>query len=186
MTRQAKSIRQAGVTLMELIIVMAIVGVLAVAALPSIVDRWQRETVILIAERIASAVSLAQATATHRHVWTYLGPRDRSLGWGGGWELVMSPKEHTLGTHAASPDKVVLYGSLPTRPSVTVSSNLTDDALSYSPVGYLQPVTGGSLTVTSGRHQRRVRINSAGRTRICNPGTDGDRCKITGDDAPDS
>lgn len=73
--------RKAGVTFLELVIVLAILALLAVMAVPSIIDRWQRETVTLLAERLASTISLAQRTAQYRHLQTEIAPRDTSTGW---------------------------------------------------------------------------------------------------------
>ncbi|WP_244191230.1 GspH/FimT family pseudopilin [Ralstonia insidiosa] len=191
MTRRAWPIRQAGVTLLELAIVIAIIGVLATAAVPSIVDRWQRETVILLAERFASAVSVAQETAQYRHVPTQLRPtKNPASGQGESWMLTMAPSPPASGASSATEDVPVLAITLPTMPTVKITpSNMPNDTLSYSSVGYLQtssPLFGATLKISSGRHQRLVRINNAGRARICNPDTDGDSCKPTGDDTADS
>lgn len=106
--------QQAGVTLIELIIVTAIVGILATAAVPPVIDYWQRETVILLADRLASALSLAQKTAQHRRVRTLLTPRDASRGWGSGWQLLEFAPD--AGTGPVSGARTLLSEPLPTAP----------------------------------------------------------------------
>ncbi|GCB04119.1 Tfp pilus assembly protein FimT/FimU [Ralstonia sp. SET104] len=169
MTRHAQAIRQAGVTLLELVIVLAIVAVLAVMAVRSVIDRWQRETVILLAERLASTISLAQRTAQHRHAQTQVSPREPSQGWASGWALTVLPTTTTPGAACASGKEVLVSVSLPTVPVVRLS--VPRGTLSYAAVGYsrMTEVTGTTVTVSSGRHTRLVRINRIGRPRICDP-----------------
>lgn len=167
MTRYSRPLSQAGVTLLELAVVLTIATVLAVMVMPSIMDRWQRATVELLAQRLASTISLAQSTAQHRHVQTLIGPRENS-DWASGWALT----ELTLptpGTPTASGGKVLIYVSLPTAPAVQLSSNRR--AVSYAAVGYsrLTEVNGATLTITSGRHTRCVAINTVGRPVIFEP-----------------
>ena len=183
MTRHAQAIRPAGVTLLELVIVLAIVAVLAVMAVPSVIDRWQRETVILLAERLASTISLAQRTAQYRHAQTQVSPREPSQGWASGWELAVLPTTKTSGVASASGKEVLVSVSLPTVPAVRLS--VPRGTLSYEAVGYswMTEITGTTVTVSSGRHTRLVRINRVGRPRICDPDTDHSRnCQASNHD----
>lgn len=189
MTPRARSGRAAGVTLMELAIVIAIVAVLAVAALPSIVDRWQRETVTLLADRIASAVSVAHETAQSLHVWTSLGPQDCPQSTPRCWTLTMSPPASASNAASATQRQTLLVIPVPTVPAVQITSGFENGTLSYNTVGYSRKTNdafqAGRIQISSGRHVRQVVINSAGRARICNPATDDDSCKLNDSNAAD-
>lgn len=180
---------QAGVTFAEMIVVIAIVGLLAVMALPSIVDRWQRETVVSLAEQFASNVSLARATAQNRHVQAHLQPLCPCGDWDMGWQLTTSPPAGTPDVTlppAPGDGTLVATVSTPPMPSVRIRFRIPGNTLSYAPVGYSRNSNGGALhgtlTISSGRHTRQVRVNSAGRARICDPATDPRNCPATGDD----
>lgn len=177
---------QAGVTLLELAIVLAIVAILAMAAVPSIIDRWQRETVILLANRFASTVSLARATAQYEHMQTNIMPNRRN--WNNGWWLTTQSANDPDKTSEASDGTIVFSVSVPKVPAVRIDFPIRGNALSYAPVGYSRDSKGGqlygTLTISSGRHTRQVRISSVGRARICNPDTDS-KCSLSSDDDSD-
>ena len=158
-------------TLIELIVVTAIVGILATAAVLPVIDHWQRETVVLLADRLASVLSLAQKTAQHRRVRTLLTPRDASHGWSSGWQLLEFAPD--AGTGPVSGARTLLSEALPTAPMVQLDSNQPADALSYEPMGYSR-ISGATMTISSGRHRRNVVISAAGRARVCKPNLNGD------------
>ncbi len=185
MTRHAQPVRQAGVTLLELVIALAIIGVLAVMATPSIIDRWQRATVVVLADRLASAISLAQKTAQYRHVETELTPQNPAIGWASGWQLTELPPK-TAGTAPTSRQEILMSVSLPTVPVVKITTGSSvSRGLTYEAVGYSRTagVSGGTFTLSSGRHTRCVVINDAGRILIRDPATD-DSCKAASNADP--
>lgn len=167
MTRSRQRMPQAGVTFLELAIVLAVVAVLAVMAVPSIIDRWRRATVELLAQRLASTISLAQATAQHRHVQTRLRPL-RNADWATGWALTELSRP-TPGAPTASGEKTLVSVSLPTVPTVRLRSS--QGVVSYAAVGYsrLIDINGATLIISSGRHTRCVAIHAVGRPLISEP-----------------
>ena len=185
MTCRPTSARQAGVTLLELAIVFSIVSILAVMTLPLAMDRLQRDTVIVHAERLASAISLAQATAQHRHVRAEISAKGRRHDWRDGWQLTISPWGEAANKSPSSSSEILLSVALPTFPRVELAHLGRKEALSYGPMGYSQ-LEGTRLSISSGRHVLVVVISPAGRARICDPATDSNRCGITGDGDPDS
>ncbi|WP_414706789.1 GspH/FimT family pseudopilin [Ralstonia sp. UBA689] len=181
--------RHAGVTLAEMVIVLAVLSVLTVFAVPAGLDWWRRETVVILADRFASALTLAQSMSRNQRVWVYLGPLNEKQGWSSGWALYSSPShDQQDAPRGPAPDSVLMTVSPPVVPPVSLSfrgSRSGVNTLSYSPVGYSRSSNGaqffGTLTIASGTHVRRVVINSAGRARICNPATPG--VKACGTDA---
>lgn len=181
--------RQTGVTLAEMVIVLAVLSVLAVFAVPAGLDWWRRETVIILADRFASALTLAQTMSRNQRVWVYLGPLNEKQGWSSGWALYLTPSDKGEDTpREPTPDSILMTVSPPAAPPVSLSfkgSRPGVNTLSYSPVGYSRASNGaqfyGTLTIASGAHVRRVVINSAGRARICDPATPG--VKACGTDA---
>ncbi len=175
--------RKAGVTLLELVIVLAILTLLAVMVVPPTIDRWQRETVTLLAERLASTISLAQRTAQHRHLQTEIAPRNASSDWASGWELTVLATAGTPGAAAASEREIMVSIPLPTVPAVRLS--VPRSKISYEAVGYsrMTEVTGTTVTISSGRHTRLIRVNTVGRPRICDPHADrGGNCRAPNTD----
>lgn len=116
MTRVA---RQVGMTLAELTAVLAILAILVVFAVPAGLDWWRRETVIVLADRFASAASLARATARNQRIWVHLGPREAVSGWSAGWALYTTAMPRMRATPTApGMDDVLITVSPPVVPSV--------------------------------------------------------------------
>lgn len=185
---------RAGITLAEVVIVLAVMSVLAVFAVPAGLDWWRRETVIILADRFASALTLAQSMSRNQRAWVYLGPLDEKQGWSSGWALYLTSSHGTQDTpREPAPDSVLLTVSPPAIPPVSLSfrgSRPGVNTVSYSPVGYSRAGNGaqfyGTLTIASGTHVRRVVINSAGRARICDPATPGVKACGTNASADDA
>ncbi|MCT7307287.1 GspH/FimT family pseudopilin [Ralstonia wenshanensis] len=173
-----------GFTLVELVVVLSVMAILAVFAAPAGLNWWQRETVVVLADRFVSAIALAQAMSRSQRAWIHLGPLDAQQRWSSGWALYMTPSPQTQAT-PLEPDTeaILVHVSPPVMPQVqfTFTPSQRDvDTLSYAPVGYSRQRNGsqlyGTLTIRSGAHVRRVRINSAGRARICDPAKDAKTC----------
>ncbi|WP_316679923.1 GspH/FimT family pseudopilin [Ralstonia flaminis] len=183
-----KSFRShAGFTLVELVVVLSAISLLAVFAVPAGLNWWQRETVVVLADRFASTVSLAQTLSRNQRVWVHLGPINAAQGWPSGWALYMTSSPQTPATPLEpGADDVLIHVSPPMVPAVefTFTASQRDvDTLSYSPVGYSRQRNGsqlyGTLTIRSGMHVRLVRINAAGRARICDPAQDTKTCSTS-------
>ena len=173
-----------GFTLVELVVVLSVMAILAVFAAPAGLNWWQREIVAVLADRFVSAIALAQAMSRTQRAWIHLGPLDAQQRWSSGWALYMTPSPQTQAT-PLEPDTeaILVHVSPPVMPPVqfTFTPSQRDvDTLSYAPVGYSRQRNGsqlyGTLTIRSGVHGRRVRINSAGRARICDPAKDAKTC----------
>ena len=173
-----------GFTLVELVVVLSVMAILAVFAAPAGLNWWQRETVAVLADRFVSAIALAQAMSRSQRAWIHLGPLDAQQRWSSGWALYMTPSPQTQATPLEpGTEAILVHVSPPVMPPVqfTFTASQRDvDTLSYAPVGYSRQRNGsqlyGTLTIRSGAHVRSVRINSAGRARICDPAKDAKTC----------
>lgn len=181
---------RAGFTLAELVVVLSVVSILAVFAAPAGLNWWQRETVIVLADRFASAISLAQTLSRNQHVWVHLGPLNATQRWKSGWALYQtSAPGQQEAPREPDANSILMTVSPPMIPPAEITfrgSRRGVDTLSYAPVGYSRQLNGaqfgGTLTIASGTHIRRVKISLAGRARICDPAND-TTCTDTGADS---
>lgn len=175
---------RAGFTLTELVVVLSVISILAMFAAPAALNWWQRETVVVLADRFVSAISLAQTMSRNQRAWVHLGPCNAEQGWSSGWALYMMPSPQTQATPLEpGTEDILMRVSPPVVPPVEfafTASQRDVDTLSFAPVGYSRQRNGsqlyGTLTIRSGAHERRVRISSAGRARICDPAKDTKTC----------
>ncbi|MCO4888723.1 GspH/FimT family pseudopilin [Cupriavidus sp. WGtm5] len=163
----------AGLTLVELVAGLAILGVFTAAAYPVFSGMLARQQVMLAADRLAMSLALARATALSRRVEVTLQPLPGESTLSPGWQLV---------TAGASPDQpVVLSVVEPGTPCLSVTLRQTvrgANVLKFLPVGYSRSEQGGfqAATFTLGcrGEQRQVRLGAQGRIRLCTPGRDTD------------
>ncbi|KHK56139.1 pilus assembly protein [Ralstonia sp. A12] len=170
---------RAGFTLAELIVVLSVMSILAVFAVPAGLDWWRRETVVTLADQVVSSITLAQTLSRNQRIWVQIGPRDTNQDWSSGWAVYITAKPQTQITpFKPSGGDLLITVSQPVSSSIKITfdgSRREVKTLSYSPVGYSRYKTSqfyGTLTIASGAHIRRVKIDSTGRARVCNPDKD--------------
>ncbi|SPD65451.1 Pilus assembly protein [Cupriavidus taiwanensis] len=172
----------AGLTLVELVAGLAILGVFTAAAYPVFSGMLARQQVTLAADRLAMSLALARATALSRRVEVTLQPLPGESTLSPGWQLA---------TAGASPDQpVVLSVVEPGTPCLSVTLRQTvrgANVLKFLPVGYSRSEQGGfqAATFTLGcrGEQRQVRLGAQGRIRLCTPGRDAD-CEAESSEPP--
>ncbi|RAS10237.1 GspH/FimT family pseudopilin [Cupriavidus alkaliphilus] len=165
--------RAGGLTLVELVAGLVILGVFTAAAFPLFSRMLARQQVTLAADRLAMSLALARATALSRRVEVTLQPLPGEATLSPGWQLV---------TAGAGPDQpVVLSVVEPGMPCLSVTLRQTvrgANVLKFLPVGYSRSEQGGfqAATFTLGcrSEQRQVRLGAQGRIRLCTPGRDAD------------
>lgn len=160
----------------ELLIVLAIVGFLAVIALPALRDMAAAHTVTLAADRLAVSLALARTTAMSRRTEVRLGPPRSADTLHGGWQL-----SRVAGDHGASepPFSVVALSERCLRITLRGTGGPAGpQSLSLTAVGYSRSERGGFFAATFQVRcrdaQRQVRLGAQGRIRICRPGFDVD------------
>ena len=172
--------RTGGLTLVELVAGLVILGVFTAAAYPVFSGMLARQQVTLAADRLAMSLALARATALSRRVEVTLQPLPGESTLSPGWQLVT----------AGAGQPVVLSVVEPGTPCLSVALRQTvrgANVLKFLPVGYSRSEQGGfqAATFTLGcrGEQRQVRLGAQGRIRLCTPGRDAD-CEAESSEPP--
>jgi type IV fimbrial biogenesis protein FimT len=161
---------QSGVTLVEVGIVLAIVGILVGTAIPSFQQSLQRRSLEGVATQIAGDMQYlrTEAVARNRTVSIIFGRSAAGscyvLHTGGTGDCECGVDTPATCVAGASEIKTV---SLPASQGLTIAANV--DSMQFSPTfGTTTP--GGRIDVTAqnGAVIRQV-VNSLGRTRTCTP-----------------
>ncbi len=140
-------------SLVEVVIIMAIMGVLAAVAAPRYAASMANYRALMSAHRIAADVALAQASAR-------AASASRTI------VFDVPHSSYTVSGLAAldgrSGGYVVQLGASPYRAtlgSVTFSDNVADATLSFN--GYGSPDSGATIVVSYGTSSRTVTVNAS-------------------------
>jgi prepilin-type N-terminal cleavage/methylation domain-containing protein len=162
-----------GFTLVEAMVVLAIVAILAMIAVPSFQATLDRQQVTTVAADLHASVVLARAEAIRRNLRIELMPID-PLDWAKGWQVVVPPQ-------GAVPSQVIY--SRPAAPAgVVVMQNLVpagEASLSYDGTGKSRLASNAaiqrsgnwliSIPARPSAPSRKLAINILGRPLLCDP-----------------
>lgn len=153
--------RSSGFTLVELMVVVAIVAITATLAAPNFAQMLANYRVRSAAEGILTALNFARAEAVRRN-----SPVSFSLSAGSsGWTVSQVSSTATLQTHSNN------------EPATSVTSGTAATAVTFLPTGLVQAGTQlGQVTVSSpvdGSQTRRINVFGGGLIRMCDPGITG-------------
>ena len=170
------SMRQPGVTLIELLVSLAVSAVLAVAAWPTIGALVAEHSAGHAADRLAASLALARTTASARRAEVRLEPIHGADTLERGWQLTV---QGGTAENRAPPFSVVALQDRCLRIVLRATAGTaTTQSLRLTPVGYSRSERGGFLAATflvrCHQAQRQVRLGAHGRIRICRPGADAD------------
>lgn len=179
--------RQHGVTLLELLAVLAISAVLLGIALPATGDMLRTYRLKLAASDLHAAVELTRGQAIATGQTVLLAPASASLSWSDGWTVFIDRN----GNRRPDAGDTILSRHPPLAPGISINMHFGSQQdfpyLAYNSAGrgckYNSSLIArfGTLTVADGRARRRIKINMLGRARLCDPARDGAQC--AGDDA---
>lgn len=151
--------RDLGFTLMELMITIAIIGVMSTIALPSVMS-WRENTQLQRAARdVYSDFQKAKSDAVKRNTWC-------SLDFTAGGYSVFVDANNNIGFDAGEPVLTTLswsdYGT------ITVQSNtFPGSPMAFADDGLVRGALGGSIVLQNGRgDQTSVIVSQAGNIRI--------------------
>lgn len=145
-----------GVTLVELVIVMAVLAILMRQGLPAIADTLDQAALRRAAVDVHQAVQLGRSEAIKRNIRTELRVSDA------GWEL------HDV---SATPSVRLSVGGLdPRARASTQTIRFASNGRTF-PAGTESRIdlTQGSALCQTGSRCLAVRVGSGGASRVCNP-----------------
>lgn len=181
--------RSAGFTLPELLIVLAIVGVLLAAGVPSFRAYLQELQLATASNRFLLVLKLARSEAIQRGGRVDVAPRD-GRDWAKGWVVFVNQDDSRPQFDAGDQ---LLYSDDDLPAGLQVATTLSDKSYPYiayngngRPRNNRSALTAqwGSWQFALDGKQRIVRITLSGRARLCNPDDDVS-CRFTGG-APES
>lgn len=143
--------KQKGFTLIELMIVIAVIGILAAIAAPSFADMIERNKLKQAAEGLKSDLEWARSESIKQSCNVSI-----VFTTGSNWQYVMTPCTGTAKTVTSTSPTVTLSATTFTANTVTFDSRRGGAE------------TAGA-TLTTGNYQVTVDIDNGRRVRICNP-----------------
>ena len=177
-----------GLTLLEMLAVLAIAALLAAAALPSLQQVLARQQVRAAATDLFSAIELTRAQAMARGRRVLLVPAGPGgTDWRMGW-LVFIDRNVNL---AYDGDDELLFRQGPLPAGITVqfafSSATAPLYIAYNGAGRSCSATNslaarwGTLSLALGKQVRHIKINMLGRVRVCDPQLQAANCSGVAD-----
>lgn len=174
---------QAGFTLVELMIVMAIVAVLVAIATPSFLQAQRNSRLRTVTASLMSDINAARSEAMKRQKYTFVVPRGN--GWQDGWDVFVD-----MDSDLKYSNGDVKLGEQTDKPSdlgVSIASSLP--YIMFSGSGFPRQsdsaaFLAGSLTASIDGPvdtKRSVILGITGRIRVCDPIKEPKTCSVATD-----
>ncbi|MGC7420275.1 GspH/FimT family protein [Pandoraea pneumonica] len=157
-----------GVTMLECLVVMAVLAMAAVAAAPSIQAVRNRVSVEMTARALLAAMNTARAEALGRHRRVAIAPYD-GANWNSGWVTFVD--DNLSDIYDAGEIRLASYAPLPAGVKVKTNWGLYErPVMAFAENGFLRTKKRGWLSgnVAIEGHGRRIciTVNAYGRPRV--------------------
>ena len=174
--RGRRAATAAGVTLVELLLVLALAGILLAAAAPAYQQTMQRQRLRAAVTDLVAAIDLTRSQAIARGSMVMLAALDPGgIDWRGGWIVFVDAD----GNRRPDAGETVLFQRGPLPDGVRVGMAFTSKAppayVAYNGMGRSCSATNslaarwGTLSLALGDDARNIKINMLGRLRVCDP-----------------
>ncbi|MFZ6755190.1 GspH/FimT family pseudopilin [Undibacterium sp. Dicai25W] len=169
----SSSLRIAGVTLIELLVTISVIGILLTLAVPNFSTLIERQKLMTTATEFYAAVNLTRSEAIKRGSQVSVAAND-GVSWKSGWTIFI---DSNINGHA-DPGETIIFSHEALNERFKVSHNFTDAAqpyISYAGNGRCrtnansQQPQAGTVSFSLGDSTKRVKVNFLGRAKICNP-----------------
>lgn len=156
-----------GFTLIEALVVIAIIGIVALAASPSSHSRVARERLIAVAEMVASDLQSARSESIKRNT-----PITMTFTSGPSWKYEMNSTTAVVlpivCPEPATSIKAVCSSNSKDFKGVSLTQNFDDNDMVFNNVRGISD-QDGDITLSSSVGKLNVRLSTLGRVRICSP-----------------
>ncbi len=170
--------RSAGMTLLEILLTLGLLGVLLSIALPDLGDWAQAVRARQVTRSLAAQIAFARSSAAAGQQWVTVCPTLDQLGCGGGWHQGSMVFRDGNGDRRVNEDDVVirLNGPLPEGETLLWRAFRSRPYLQMEPSGFMRHQSGNFTWCPASREVRFARqlvVNATGRVRVSQD-SDGD------------
>lgn len=167
-----------GVSLVELVIAMAIVGILLAAGIPAFSTWIQNTRIRTTAESIQNGLQLARAEAVRRNVLVQFS---RGGGTSSDWTVGCTTAVGDLDGDGVADCPAIIQARPASEGSTNVNVSATQDVVVFNGLGRVTPSTtatnninitypsGGACALAGPMRCLRIVVSSGGQVRMCDP-----------------
>lgn len=167
----------AGFTLLELMVTIAIAGILAGLAIPSFTSIIASNQLTTSANELVTALNLARSEAIKRGIQVTIRNKGVSTHWESGWDIFVDANDDETfsdngnATLCEAGEDCLLrtYAALPSGYTITTGASTYQDYAAYLPSGLSNAAAGDTFRLCNGTDNttsRAITINSIGRARV--------------------
>lgn len=164
----------AGFTLLEMMVALAVAGILLATGVPSFLALMQSQRLTSTTNDFLAAILLARSEAIARGVRVDLVPAGADGDWKQGWAVFVDQNAN----QKIDGGEEVIFRHGPVPLGIAITSTFTDSAppyLAYGATGRTTSNKGpttpqaGNVRIAADQMQRKIVVGFLGRPRVCDP-----------------